>query len=505
MMTDSGRLLIRGGRVYDHDGDVHQPAVADVLVAGDRIAAVGPDLAAQAAGATVIDAAGRLVIPGFVNAHYHSHDVLAKGLIEEHPLEMWQLLTGPLGAGRSKAELRLRTLVGALEALRNGITTIQDMSTFAPFDEEVLDTILAAYEEAGIRVVYAIQVRDLSNVTTVPYWKEFPADIQAIAGNADVDPKPLADFVAAQLRRRATPGPRGHWALGPSAPQRCTPPLWEAVVDMASRHDLPVYTHVYETKAQALLARQQYGNDGGSLLGFLDRMGALDGRLTIAHGVWLAPDDIARMAERDVGLVMNFLSNMRIKSGIAPIPLLRDKGVRLALGSDNCSCSDTINLFQAMKLFCILNAVSEPEPTTMSAAEAVRAATLGGARTARLQDQVGAIKPGRKADLAILDLSDVAFVPFNSAARQLVYSESGRGVETVIVDGRIVMRDRRMQTVDEAALRAEVADHMAAFRRDFSSYVAAAAPAMPHVRAAHKRIWAEDVGFHRYAGGRMPF
>lgn len=505
-MTNPGRLLIRGGRVYDHDGDVHDPAVADVLVEGDRIAAVGPDLSARAAGAEVIDARGRLVMPGLVNAHFHSHDVLAKGLMEELPLETWQLMTGPFGGPRPKEEVRLRTLVGATEALRNGITTVQDMSTFAPFDEETLDTILAAYEEAGIRVVFAIQVRDLSNVTTVPFWKDtMPPEIRAIAGDADVDAKPLTDFVAAQLRRRRTPGPRGHWALAPSAPQRCTPAMLEAIRGLAVAHDLPVYTHVYETKAQVVFAHQAYGNDGGTLLGYLDRMGLLDSRLTIAHGVWLSPDDIARMAERDVGLVMNFLSNMKLKSGIMPIPLLRDRGVRLAVGSDNSSCSDTQNMFQAMKLLCLLNAVSEPEPTTLTAAEAIRVATLGGARTARLEREIGAIAPGRKADLVLIDLADPAFMPLNSAARQVVYGETGRGVETVIVDGRIVVRDRKLRTVDEAALRAEVAERSAAFRRDFDRFAAAVAPALPYVRAAHKRVWGEDVGFHRYAGGKFPF
>lgn len=492
-------ILIRGGRVYDHDGDVHEPSVADVLIVNDRIATVGTGL--PAGDATVIEARGKLVIPGLVNAHYHSHDVLAKGLVEELPLEMWQLMTGPLGGARSLEEVRLRTLAGAIEALRNGITTVQDMSTFAPLREDVIDTILAAYEEAGIRVVYAVQIRDLSNVTTVPFWKEvLPPALQALVGNEDVDHRPLTDFVAAQIRRRPTPGPRGTWALGPSGPQRCTPPMIEAVVEIAERHDLPIYTHVYETKAQALFARQTYGNDGGTYLRYLDRLGMLGPRVTIAHGVWLAPEDIAMMAERDVGLVMNFMSNLRLKSGIAPIPTLRKAGVRLALGSDNCSCSDTQNIFQAMKLYAMLNAVSDPAQTSLRAPEAIRLATLGGARTARLENEIGAIRPGRKADLAILDLADPAFLPLNSVARQLVYAESGRSVETVIVDGRIVVRDRRVMTVDVDALHREVAAYMPSFRRDIDTMAKAVEPAVPYVREAHRRIWAADVGFDRYAG-----
>ena len=119
-MSDPTKILIRGGQVYDHDGDVHRPAVADILIEGDKISAVGPELPSD--GHQVIDATGKLIIPGLINAHYHSHDTLCRGMFEELPLEMWLLYTLPMGANRSKEELRARTLVGALESLRCGIT-----------------------------------------------------------------------------------------------------------------------------------------------------------------------------------------------------------------------------------------------------------------------------------------------------------------------------------------------------------------------------------------------
>ena len=127
MASDDSKLLIQGGLVYDHDGDPHKPAAADILIEGAVIAAVGPDLsAAQTRGAEVIDASNHLVIPGLINAHYHSHDTLCRGLFEEMPLEFWLLYTLPMGGNRSKEEVRLRTLVGALESMRCGITTVQE-------------------------------------------------------------------------------------------------------------------------------------------------------------------------------------------------------------------------------------------------------------------------------------------------------------------------------------------------------------------------------------------
>ena len=126
------RILIRGGRVYDHDGDVHQPARADILISGERIERIGPNLPAEAS-VEIIDATGKLVVPGFVNAHYHSHDVMAKGLFEEMPFDIWTLHSNPANYGpRSLEEVRLRTLIGAAKSLRNGITTIQDFLTVVP-------------------------------------------------------------------------------------------------------------------------------------------------------------------------------------------------------------------------------------------------------------------------------------------------------------------------------------------------------------------------------------
>jgi 5-methylthioadenosine/S-adenosylhomocysteine deaminase len=164
------QLLLKGGRVLDLDGDIHRPAYRDVCIIDGRIAAIDDPAApsesareilrraeAGEPGFRVIDASDRLIVPGFVNAHYHSYDVLAKGMLEDMPFDIWALLSQPAYWGkRSKAELRARTLIGAIECLKNGITTLQDMNSLVPQDEETLDIILSAYAELGIRVVFSI-------------------------------------------------------------------------------------------------------------------------------------------------------------------------------------------------------------------------------------------------------------------------------------------------------------------------------------------------------------
>ena len=178
-----------------------------------------------------------------------------------------------------------------------------------------------------------------------------------------------------------------------------------------------------------------------SLLKLLADAGLMNEKLNLVHGVWLTPDDIAQLADAGARVVHNPISNLKLKSGVAPILDLYRAGIEVALGCDNYSCAETQNIFIAMRMLCLLPAVTDPEPGPINAAYALRAATVNGARAVGLGGQAGALKPGLAADLAILDLNEPAFVPFNSAARQIVFAESGRAVETVFVAGRPVVRN----------------------------------------------------------------
>jgi cytosine/adenosine deaminase-related metal-dependent hydrolase len=496
-MMASNKLLLRGGQVYDHDGDVHKPASADILIENGDIAAVGPNL--QAGGAEIVDARGKLVVPGLINAHYHSHDTLCRGLFEELPLETWLLYTLPLGANRSKEELRARTLVGALESIRCGITCVQDMLGLIPLDDASTDVVIGAYREIGLRVVFSPMVWDIPPIAMVRDKDELPPDVQEMLGTTGRPVKDQFDYLESQFNRHPAAGTL-HWALAPFAPQRCSPKMLQGCADLAHKHDLPVYTHVYETRGQALIAREQFADHDGSLISYLENNGLLGRKLNIVHSVWITRPEMDRMAEADAGIVLNHLSNMKLKSGIAPVLDLREAGVRLGLGCDNCSGSDVQSVFQAMKMFCLLAAVSDPEPGVPLAHEVLRHATLGNARTAGLQGKLGAIKPGYKADMVLIDLNDTAYLPYNSAARQLVYTEAGRGVESVIIGGRMVMNKRRVTTIDEDALRREVEGLMRHFIADYDAVVASRAHALPYLRAAHRRMWQPDVGMQRFVG-----
>ena len=510
--ADKAATLIRGARVYDRAGDVHRPPVRDVIVEGNRIASVTApgeladrkDEITEGAsrnqpGFQVIEAAGMLLIPGLVNAHYHSYDVLAKGRFEDIPFDVWALHSQPAYWGRrSKAELRARTLLGAMECLRHGITTIQDMNSLVPQDEETLDTILAAYAEVGVRVVFSIAVRDIAALDIEPFLPAgMPPEVSAIVTGTPGDAQADLAFVEAQLKRLDPLPHRLHWALSPSGPQRCSTPLLEGIATLSDRYKLPVFTHVYETRAQLAKGRSHYRDHGGSLVQYMADIGLLTERTTLAHCVYVTPQEIDQLAAAGAGVVHNPLANLKLKNGVAPLPHFRRAGINLALGCDNCSCSDCQNLFQSMKFFTLLAAGMDAEPTGVLAAHALDAATVGGAHAVGLSGEIGEVCVGMLADLALIDLADLAYLPFNSAARQLVFSETGRGVHTVMVDGEVVLLDGKLTKVDEHVFRSELAQVMETVERDYQQIAAKQKPAISYLLEANRNLKKADLGVRR--------
>jgi guanine deaminase len=502
LLPENTTLWISGARVLLPDGDWHQPEIADMAIADDMIVGIASryELGPGQAPPETLDARGHLVLPGFINAHYHSHDVLAKGTLEEVPLEQWRLFALPAQyPPRSLAEVRARTLLGAIECLRSGMTTVQDMLTLYPFDPAHLATVLQAYADVGIRVVFSLQYGDRKGLDTVPFWKEvFPPEYHHLLSSAAEPEKNfdlLAYFEATCLK--AAPQPRLHWALGPSAPERCTPGLMARTLDLARCYDIPVYSHIYESKGMALQARLELQQYGGSLIRRLRAEDCLGPHMNFAHSVWLAPDEIEILAKTGAGTVLNPQGNLKMQCGVPPIKSLMNAGVRIGLGCDNCSCSDAQNMYAAMKLFSLLATVGDLRKGPPPALEALKAATEGGAQGARLGHLIGKLAPGYKADLSILDLSDPSFVPLNSVVRQLVHIEGGRAVRHVIVGGNWVIKDRRFVTIDEAAIFAEVEAVMPTFRKDFADITARIARLQPWLDEAQHKIQDTDVGIER--------
>ena len=219
-MAGKSKLLVRGGQVYDHDGDVHKPAIADILIEGGEIAAVGPD--SPPTTGRVIDASGRLVVPGLINAHYHSHDTLCRGLFEELPLEMWLLYTLPMGAEPQQGRSARAHPGRRLESLRCGITTVQDMLGLSPLNDEYTDVVLSAYREAEYGWCSRRWSADVPPIAMVRHRDSLPADVQEMLGTKALPMREQLDYLEHQFGRHPAGGTL-HWAIAPFAPQRCTP------------------------------------------------------------------------------------------------------------------------------------------------------------------------------------------------------------------------------------------------------------------------------------------
>ena len=477
-MAAARKLFVTGAKVLTAFDAA--PHVKDILIENGIIAAITSAQEVPPPDAKRLDARGKLAIPGLVNAHYHSHDVLARGMFEDLALEGWIALAIPPPARvLTRREARLRTLLGAIDCLRNGITTVQDMLGCGPGSEEQVEAVIDAYNEVGIRCVLGLQVGNRAAIDGLPGIRErLPAALAPMLSAGVSDARRILDFVAEPLRRS---GGRLTFAIAPGSPQRCTFDLLCGLAGLSARHRLPMVTHVSESKSQVFLARELYAKYGGSALDYLDAAGALNERLCMAHAVWLSAAEIDRVASAGASVVTCPTSNLKLKNGVAPMRMLKQAGVRLALGADNTSAGDAQNLFEAMKLVCNMSAGKGPARSTLLAADALAMATTAGAKAIGLAGRTGRIAVGMAADLTLLDLSDPSYLPLNDAVRQIVYCESGRGVHTVIVDGEIVVEDRRVRTVDYDALLAEVAALHDPFARDAGAHAAFVAPVLPYI------------------------
>lgn len=497
------RTLFKGATLLTLDGPAGFVAQkGDLAVDGARIAEIA-DCIVPLPGDRVIEAGSSLIMPGLVNAHTHSSETFFRGRYERMPLEVWLLYAYPLLMDDPIAPrlLYLRALLLAMESLRNGVTTLSDDFFDPPgHDLDRLLTTVQAYEDAGIRAIVSSAVMNIPTLDALPYARTLmPASLQA---ELDVGtPIGTVDYLAfCRAAVDAFHGRAGrlNFMVAPSAPQRCTPDLIIACHDFARAHDLPFHTHVLETKVQAVTGPTLYGQ---SLIAYMAELGVLSSHTAIAHAVWVDDDDMRLMGEAGCSVAHNAISNLRLGSGVAPIRRMLDAGINVALGTDGLSSNDTARVFDLMRVAALVQSVPGPDPADwLSAAEVLEAATLGGARAARLGDVVGSLKVGKAADLIMLDLTNDPFVPLNDPVKHLVYAENGSSIELVMVAGEIVVRNGRLTRFDEAAVKAELAALLPAYLAGHAKVEARNRVFEPYFAEIHRRAAKVDLGLDRYAG-----
>jgi len=498
------RTLIRGGTILTLDRDDRVLGGEDVLIEDERIVRVGGrvDERDEPFDRT-IDASGRLVMPGLVNAHFHCYDRFLRGMWEGLPLEMWILCASPIFQPiLDPRALAVRSRLCAAEMLLSGTTACVDNLHPTGLAMELLSPQLQGYLDAGLRVCAAPMIWNRPFTRTMPYLAELlPSEERERLDGQPSTVNAALDFHGRLVKEWDAREGRIHVMLAPAGPQRCTDELLRAFAAASEAERRPIHSHILETKVQAVVAHQLYGK---GMIAHLADIGMLSPRLTAIHAVWLSRDDVAMLRDAGVTVAHNPICNLKLLSGVAPVPRLLAAGVNVALGTDNPSANDSSNLFDSVKLAALLQSLDGPAPRAESAARAaLRMATAGGARAMGMTDEVGAIAPGRRADLILLDLGTLGFVPLNDPIRQVVYCETGASVRTVLVNGRVVVDEGKLTTIDLDTVRAEATEHARKAVVDNRAVRELYARLRPHFEEMHRRAVAQDLGFDAFPTRRF--
>jgi cytosine/adenosine deaminase-related metal-dependent hydrolase len=501
--------VIHNVRVLTMDAADTEHACASVRIEGDRISAVEPGRTVPGAGSPglqEIDGTGQLLMPGLINAHFHSSVNHLKGALDSLPLEVFMLYESPPdGATMDPRAAYVRTLLGAAEMLRGGVTSVLDDAFFVPAPTPALiDAVMQAYADSGMRATLALDQPNVPELDKLPFLAELlPAGLRArAAAPAAMDADALLRCYAHLLDAwHGREGGRLRAAVSCSAPQRVTRDYFAALDALSRRHDLPFFVHVLETKLQRVFGLEKLG--GRSLVRHVRDLGFLTERTHLIHGIWIDAADMDLIAAAGAVVAHNPISNLRLGSGIMPFRALRERGIPICLGTDEAIADDAINLWSVAKLAGLIHNITVADYQRWPrAAEVLDCLIRGGARAMRSPAPLGAVAPGYQADLVMLDLDTLAFTPLNDLRRQLVYCENGSSVRLTMVAGRIVYRDGRLLHVDEAALRREARTHAERLGAAQAAAEAAAADWLPYYRQMYLQAAAADVGLKRCGGER---
>ena len=427
-------LIVSGGTIVTMDGERRIIEDGAIAIQGDATVAIGKraEIEAKYAAQRRIQAHGKLILPGLINGHTHAPMTLLRGLKDDVTLEEW--LTKYIFPAEAKNVtedfVRWGTRLAALEMIRGGTTTYADMYYFE-------DAIAEETKAAGMRGVLGETVID------------FPAP------DSKTPQQTLA--YAEGFLKKWKGDPQIHAAVAPHSIYTCSEKTLRDSAALARKYGAAILIHVAETKRER---EESEAKNGLSPVGYLDKLGVLGPDVLAAHCIWVDAADRKLLAARDVGCVHNPSSNMMLASGVAPVAELRAAGVRLGLGTDGTAGSNNdLDMMEEMDLAAKLQKVTRMDPRALGAKDALEMATIEGARALHLEREIGSLEPGKKADFIILGLDAPHAVPMFDVYAQIVYALKASDVETVVIGGKLVMRDRRVLTLSEASIIAKAREY----------------------------------------------
>jgi len=419
------KILIRNATIIPiTDKDLIIPD-GEIAVEGNKIVSVGsrgtipqdwrPD--------EIFDAAGMVALPGFVNCHTHAAMTLLRSYADDLPLMEWlSERIWPLEDRLTGEDVYWGTMLCVLEMIKSGTTTFADMYFF-------MDEVAQVVEKTGIRASLS---RGMVGVA--------PTGVTALT---ETD-----EFIA---KWNGAADGRITIMVGPHAPYTCPPDYLEKVVALAAKHKVGVHIHLAETRQEVDDIRKQFGK---TPIEYVRDLGLLDFPVLGAHCVHLTQDDIKIIKEKNVGVAHNPESNMKLASGIAPIPQLLAEGINVGLGTDGAASNNNLDMLEEMRSAALLHKVNTMDPMTLPSYQALEMATRNGGRVLGLD--VGVIEPGFKADIILIDFEKPHLYPRHDIIAHTVYSAQSSDVDTVMIDGRFIMKKGQVLTMNEKEIMSNV-------------------------------------------------
>jgi 5-methylthioadenosine/S-adenosylhomocysteine deaminase len=375
----------------------------------------------------VIDVEGDYVIPGLINTHGHASMSLLRGYADDLPLQQWlEEKMWPIEATYTKDHAKWGTYLSIIEMLRTGTTTFVDM-----YDN--MDEVAMAVEKAGIR---ARLCRGMIGFGSEELRQSKLEEASSFVRNWNK-----------QANGRITT------MMSPHSPYTCGPDFIEKIVSKAIELNSPIHIHMSETKSEVELNVREYGERP---VRHLEKLGVFEQPTLVAHAVHIEDDEMDILAKYDVKVSNNIISNLKLASGIAPVPEMLKKGITVSLGTDSSASNNNLDLFEELKQVALLYKGVHNDATLIPAEKALQLATIHGAEAIWIEDQVGSIEVGKQADLVIINTKQAFYQPAHNPISHLVYSGSGRDVKDVFVQGKQVVRNGECLTVDEEMVIFEV-------------------------------------------------
>ncbi len=428
MNNFSADLLIINGTVITMDREDSVIENGAVAVIGENIAAVGEaDELSSLKASKRIDARGGIIMPGLINAHTHASMTIFRGLADDLPLMTWlNDHIFPAEAGLTPEKVHDGALLACAEMILSGTTCFCDMYLFE-------DQVAQAAKEAGMRAVVGEVLFD------------FPSPNYGSIENGFAYTEMLIDKYRKDTLINI--------AVEPHSPYLCEPDLLEKASLLAQKKDLLLVIHVSETKSEVSKIKERYGY---TPVGFLASLGVLSPKLLACHCVHLTEDDIALLKKHDVKVAHNPESNMKLASGIAPVPELINRGVCVGIGTDGCASNNNLDIFHEMSMAAKLGKVHTHDPAAVNAKSVLRMATIDGARALGLSGITGSLEMGKKADIIIIDTHKPHLTPIYNPLSHLVYAVRGSDVRTSVINGKLIMEERKLLTLDISEIAGKV-------------------------------------------------